>query len=305
MKKHIILSCLLTLSASQYIPEVADAETRDTPSALKNATAFSEAAPADNTKAVTTDDQTVADEKFRQALAYVYENNPQLNSEREQLKVLDEKVSQANAGFRPTVSADGALGRERVRVEGEDWVKGDDRNGEIVAMQPLFNGFDTEAQYKAARERVRAGRAHLLATEQNVLMTAITSWLDLCEKQRTLDLLHRMYTYQQSTKKRFDSGDGTRTDLALTESRLADAEARYAIAEAARDTARAAYERNMKASAEIVSFPSLPADLPRNENNVIDLVKDRPPYTVQMVPLYICTRLLPLSATQILLLAST
>ena len=48
-------------------------------------------------------------ETLEQALASAYSNNPTLQARRAQQRALDESVSQARAGWRPTVTASGSV----------------------------------------------------------------------------------------------------------------------------------------------------------------------------------------------------
>lgn len=206
---------------------------------------------------------------FEQMLVYVYQHNPQLAAERDAVKVADEKVSQAVAGFRPSLAANAAAGRQRQKVGGGDWQTGDANSMSLSATQPIFSGFGTVAQRRAADQRVMAARSRLLAVEQAVLLQAVGSWLEMGEKERILTLteenLQRMHMYGRATRERFKAGDGTQTDIAQAESRLAQAEARHAQAAAERDTARAAFERMTGLKAPVAELPPLPDALPRNE----------------------------------------
>lgn len=213
-------------------------------------------------------------------LAHVYMSHPQLRAERESLRILDEKVAQANAGYRPNVSASADYGRQRFSVNSADWQYGEANNKALVAEQPLFKGFGTIAQSRAAKERVQAGRARLLATEQGVFLAVLSSWLEVCEKDQLLllnqDNAMRLRTYLQATQERFDAGDGTLTDVAVAESRMNEAYARLALAEANRDVAHAAYQRETGMAPFAVTYPTLTAPLPRNREEAVQLAEGNP-----------------------------
>ena len=51
------------------------------------------------------------------ALIKAYLNNPDINTQRAAVRVADENVPKANAGYLPTVSAQGNAGIERVQAE--------------------------------------------------------------------------------------------------------------------------------------------------------------------------------------------
>ncbi len=203
---------------------------------------------------------------FERSLAYVYVHDPKLQAQREELRILDERVSQANAGFRPSLSANLEEGRQRIKLENQRWQYGADRNTALVATQPVFSGFGTQAERNAARERVQAGRAALLATEQEVLFSAIIAWMEVCEKKSiyflSQDNVAAMKKFLGATTERYRAGDGTTTDISLAQSRLAEAEARAALAEADTQVAIATFERDTGMQPIHVEFPLPPEPLP-------------------------------------------
>ena len=216
---------------------------------------------------------------FEQVLAHVYETDPQLRSERQSVKILDERVAQANAGFRPTLAFTGEIGEARVSQDNQAWRYGEDKNLSLTAIQPLYNGA-TIGQRDAAKSRMMAGRAHLLATEQTIMLSIITAWLDMCEKQKLFDLTQDSMRLTQSvtdaTQQRLQAGDSTQTDLAVAESRSADATARYAIASSARDNARTAYTRVSGLPPQIADLPTVPLDLPHSSDEAVQLAQNNP-----------------------------
>src|SRR5436853_2385005 len=48
-----------------------------------------------------------------EAMGFAYETNPQLLAQQAALRATDEQVAQANAGWRPTVNAQGSYGVQR------------------------------------------------------------------------------------------------------------------------------------------------------------------------------------------------
>lgn len=217
---------------------------------------------------------------FEDMLVYVYDNDPRLKAERQRLKIADEQLSQANAGYRPSINANAGVGRQRIKVSPSDWTYGDDLNTSLVATQPLFSGFSTLEGKRAAEARVLAARARLRTVEQNVLFSAIAGWLEIAEKEKMLALteknLNRMKEYAAATRERFDAGDSTRTDIAQGESRLAQAEARYAVALADRNSAHDSFERNTGMKATSLDYPDLPANLPATRTQAEAAASENP-----------------------------
>ena len=216
---------------------------------------------------------------FEEMLATVYRDNLQLRAQRENLRELDEHVSQATAGYRPSASANAEYGYAGVGEGNDPWHYGEDRNLGLTVTQPVYNAA-TNGQMHATKDRVYAGRAELIATEQKVLMNAITAWMDIYEKGGLVNLNHDSaaltHTYFDATKQRFDAGDSTQTDMAVAESRAANGEARSAMAEAAYTTAIATYERLTGLHGTEAVLPPMPNNLPQSEQETIELAQKHP-----------------------------
>jgi TolC family type I secretion outer membrane protein len=94
---------------------------------------------------------------------------------------------------------------------------------------------------------VRATRALTLATEQQILLGAVTSFLDVVQNQAVLALsinneqvLRRQL---EATQDRFRVGEVTRTDVSQAEATLATAKATRIQSEGTLENSRAAFER--------------------------------------------------------------
>jgi len=186
-------------------------------------------------------------------LAMTYQNNPTLLAKQAELRVIDEGVPQAMAGWRPTITATGDVTYSDSRSEvsgfgGLAFVTEGDNTAKSVAVrltQPLFRGFRTVEGVEEAEHLVRAGRADLWVTEQQVLLDAVTVYMDVLRDLAVLDLnvnneqvLRRQL---DATTDRFDVGELTRTDIAQAESRLARATADRVGAEGDLDSSRATF----------------------------------------------------------------
>jgi len=196
---------------------------------------------------------------LQEALAQTYVNNPTLATARAQLRVVDENVPQALAGWRPTVTLSGSAGygegtlRSRsVNSRGEriGVVTDQDRAiGTVAATvtQPLYRGGRTVAATRRAENQVLAQRARLLAAEQQVLQDAVSSYVNVIRFQEEVRLnLNNTQVLQRqldATNERFRVGEITRTDVAQAESRLAGARATRADSEGQLQNARATFQR--------------------------------------------------------------
>lgn len=80
------------------------------------------------------DTQDVSAQDLRHVLGRTYTNNPSLKAARAELKAVEEKLSQALSGWRPTVSADGSV--SVTDVEEQLWRGRIDAQGYIFVPQP-------------------------------------------------------------------------------------------------------------------------------------------------------------------------
>ena len=160
---------------------------------------------------------------FDEALVATYQNNPRIKAARQKLEATDEGVSQALSGVRPSVGANYERGRERTAFGGAKWSYSDAETKALRISQPI-SGFGTWASYESASQRVKAGQYELSATEQQVLLQAITAYMDVAAASSVLDLSRGNADVLEkqlvSATTRFQVGEVTRTDVAQAESRL-------------------------------------------------------------------------------------
>ncbi|MBP0492816.1 TolC family outer membrane protein [Pararoseomonas indoligenes] len=208
---------------------------------------------------------------LQEALAQTYANNPTLATARAQLRVVDENVPQALAGWRPTVSVSGSVGygdgsyRQRSqtafgqRIGVTTDVERTIGSVQATVTQPLYRGGRTVAATRRAENQVMAQRARLLATEQQVLQDAVTGYVNVIRFQEEVRLnLNNAQVLQRqldATNERFRVGEITRTDVAQAESRLAGARASRADAEGQLQNSRAVFQRVIGAAPTRLTAP--------------------------------------------------
>lgn len=219
---------------------------------------------------------------FKEALAHAYDTNPTLMAQREALKAVDENMAQAVSGFRPDLSVGYSRGRARNRTAG-DWNMRNPDGKELVAVQPVFNGGESWASYKSAKERVKAGRAQLLDVEQQVLFSAVDAYSNVVEKQSVLKLSQNnvdvLARQRDAVQARFDAGTLTRTDVAQAEARLSQAQAdeRQALGDMA--AAQAGFKRmiGFESPSDELLMPPVPPGLPQSLQETVELAKTANP----------------------------
>lgn len=210
------------------------------------------------------------------ALGVAYETNPQLAAAQAGVRATDETVAQANARWRPSISATGTYGFEKYKISGNPlWIGTHPLQGQVGVSQTIFRGGRTYAEIGKAKANVRAARAELTASEQTVLLMAVTAYMDVVRdtsivslRRHNLDILRRQ---RDSTAIEFKAGSLTRTDVAQAEARLAGAQSALTAAEGQLAISRANFKQSIGRPAETLEqVPDLPKRLPAKEDDVLD-----------------------------------
>ena len=192
------------------------------------------------------------------ALVQSYVSNPQLNGQRAATRAVDENVSIALGGYRPRVTATGSLTETHIEtltrqgptsrcVGGVNCGNVGAATYGVTATQTLFNGFQTGNSTRQAEAQVFAARELLRTTEQTVLLSAATAYMNLLRDTAILELQRSNVTVLEATlrqtRDRFNVGEVTRTDVAQAESRLAAGRSQLLTAESNYITSRAVYRQ--------------------------------------------------------------
>ncbi|MGA8395561.1 MAG: TolC family protein, partial [Pseudolabrys sp.] len=155
------------------------------------------------------------------ALVLAYQNNPTLNAQRASARATDEGVPQALSGYRPRVSVNGSVGTQYWDTTSKPSVNlpvyihqsGNmtPYNYGITATQTLYNGFQTSNRTRQAESQVQAAREQLRVSEQSVLLSAVTAYMNLLRDAAILDLQRRNVEVLQEqlrqTRDRFNVGE--------------------------------------------------------------------------------------------------
>jgi outer membrane protein len=167
------------------------------------------------------------------ALVKAYLTNPDINTQRAAVRVADENVPKANAGYLPTIEATGNIGVQRGKANvitgvGEfstEPFTAYPRGYAVTANETVFNGNRTLNSIRQAESQVFGAREQLRNTEQNTLLSAVTAYMDVLEDTAILDLDNNnvdvLKEQLRETRDRFTVGEVTRTDVAQAEASLA------------------------------------------------------------------------------------
>jgi len=192
-------------------------------------------------------------ETMSSALARAYAGNPDMNQQRAGVRATDENLPRATSAWRPTANANAQYGYNRldetdasgtlrpVRANTANWIYG------LTVTQNLFNGNRTVNGVRQAESNIFGARETMRNTEQNVLQSAATDYMNVLRDTAILDLRKNNIIVLQEqlrqTVDRFTVGEVTRTDVAQAESSLASARSDYFTAQANLETSIADYRQ--------------------------------------------------------------
>jgi outer membrane protein len=208
------------------------------------------------------------------ALVRAYQNNPQLNAQRSQVRVTDENVPQALSGYRPKVALTGSAGYQYsdsltntgdLNVARSRPITGTNAPRSVGATitQTLFNGQQTANRTRAAEGQVSGAREALRALEQAVLLSGATIYMDYLRDSAIVEVqksnVRVLEQTLKQTRDRFNVGEVTRTDVAQSEAQLAAGKTQLLTAEANLVTTRSNFRRIIGNEPEALA-PGSPVD---------------------------------------------
>jgi outer membrane protein len=202
-------------------------------------------------------------ESLIEALTAAYQSNPTLQGQRARLRAIDEGVAQALSGWRPEVELTGRGAKTQVRSNAATG------NGDrtpysttLTLTQSIYDGGQTLAAASQAESEVIAARARLASVEQQVLLNAVTAYMNVVRDVSVLALNvgneQVLVRQLEATRDRFSVGEVTRTDVAQAESRLAGAIADRRRSEGELEVSRATYRQIVGAMPGTLAKPELP-----------------------------------------------
>jgi outer membrane protein len=218
---------------------------------------------------------------LREALTQAYETNPSLTAARAGQRATDEGVPLAKANGRPDLSTN-ATYTEFVLTSSNSFSSPSRSIGIDTSLSvPLYLGGGVKNAIRAAENRVEAGRAGLRGTESSIFSAVVGAYMDVIRDESIVDLNRAQVGVLQvnleATRDRFQIGDLTRTDVAQSEARLAQAISQM-------ETARAGLIRSKEIYIQLVGStpgdleapPPLP-NLPANPEEAVSISLDNNP----------------------------
>jgi outer membrane protein len=216
------------------------------------------------------------------ALVRAYQNNPQLNAQRAQVRATDENVPQALSGYRPKVAVTASAGYQYGDTLSNFGVLADFAGATpptsvaATATQTLYNGNQTANKTRAAESQVSGAREALRVLEEAVLLSASTIYMDYLRDAAIVEVnrsnVRVLDQTLKQTQDRFNVGEVTRTDVAQSEAQLAAGKTQLLAAEATLTTTQANFRRIIGNEPQVLA-PGSPVDrfLPKSLAGAVEL----------------------------------
>ena len=208
-----------------------------------------------------------------EALNQTYQNNIQLNAERENIKASEEDINISKANYKPTITLSGSKSLENTnkltnQSGGDATINDVNPFTTSIKLEQTLLDYGRDLTLEKNITGLDLAKAKLIKKEQDVLHSAIDAYSSLIlarEKQninrKNLDLLRRQV---ENDKIRLDRGQITITDLAQSESSLAGAQAQFTQAKSDLLIAKLTYEN-------IIGKIADPNQLKKNSKSIVSI----------------------------------
>tara|TARA_Y100000817_G_C16811444_1_gene524455 strand:- start:66 stop:1319 length:1254 start_codon:yes stop_codon:yes gene_type:complete len=223
------------------------------------------------------------------ALKKAYETNPELNAEREAINISQQELKISKSSYLPTITLEGSRSEE-------DTDKLTNQNGSnasitdvdpevqsITITQTLID-FGRGAEYAKSKIGIDLAKAKLLKKEQEILFKAVDAYTGIISAKEKFEInksnVNLLERQVETDKIRLERGQITLSDVAQSESSLAEAQAKFIKAENDLLTSRLNYENVIGQLNDIESLDKSSInnlDLPNQLVDAIELSKKNNP----------------------------
>ena len=190
-------------------------------------------------------------ETFSEALKKAYNNNNELNAERESLNISEQELNISKGSYLPTVILSGSKSEEQT----DKLTNRDGSNSSIVNVDPTVKSITIEqtlidfgrgAEYAKSKIGIDLAKAKFLKKEQEILYKSIQAYTGLISANEKLKInrsnVNLLDRQVETDRIRLERGNISLSDVAQSESSLAGAQAKLIQAENDYLTSKLNYE---------------------------------------------------------------
>ena len=190
-------------------------------------------------------------ETFTAALKKAYDTNPELNAERESLNISEQELKVSRSSYLPTVTLEGSRSQEDTekltnQSGGNASIDDVDPSTQSITITQTLVDFGRGAELAKSKIGIELAKAKLLKKEQDILYKAVDAYTGLISAKEKYEInvsnVNLLDRQVETDKIRLERGRITLSDVAQSESSLAEAQAKLIKAENDLLTSRLNYE---------------------------------------------------------------
>jgi len=228
-------------------------------------------------------------ETFSAALKKAYNNNPELNAERESLNISEQELNISKGSYLPTVTLSGSKSEEQT----DKLTNRDGSNASITNVDPTVKSiiieqtlidFGRGAELAKSKIGIDLANAKFLKKEQEILYKSIQAYTGLVSANEKLKInrsnVNLLDRQVETDRIRLERGNISLSDVAQSESSLAGAQAKLIQSENDFLTSKLNYENVIGkiSDPELLDKSSIiKVVLPDELNSALEISKNRNP----------------------------
>ncbi len=224
-----------------------------------------------------------------EALTQAYKNNPELNAERESIKVSEEDLNISKGDYLPTLTLTGSKSQEDTnkltnQTGGDATITDVDPQSTSITIEQTLIDFGRGAEHEKNKIGINLAKAKLLKKEQDILYKAIEAYTGLILANEKLEInkanVNLLERQVETDTIRLERGQVTISDVAQSESSLAEAQAKLIQAQNDVLTSKLNYENiigPLSNSDLLEKNSTINFVMPQNLNSAIELSKKNNP----------------------------
>ena len=183
---------------------------------------------------------SVSAETFTTALKKAYNNNPELNAERESLNISEQDLKISKGSYLPTITLSGSKSQEDTEKltnrDGSDAAKADvNPTVETITITQTLIDFGRGAELAKSKIGIELAKAKLLKKEQEILYKSIEAYTGLVSADEKLKInrsnVNLLDRQVETDRIRLERGNISLSDVAQSEASFAEAQAKLIQAE--------------------------------------------------------------------------
>ena len=224
-----------------------------------------------------------------EALTQAYKNNSELNAERENIKISEEDLNISKGEYLPTLTLSGSKSKEDTnkltnQSGGDATITDVDPQSTSITIEQTLIDFGRGAEHEKNKIGINLAKAKLLKKEQEILYKAIETYTGLILANEKFEInkvnINLLERQVETDTIRLERGQVTISDVAQSESSLAEAQAKFIQAQNDVLTSKLNYENiigplpnsNLLEKNFTINFV-----MPENLNSAIELSKKNNP----------------------------